>query len=92
MLPLLKNAAQKYQKRKQPLPLISHLFQLDTPFLFTNHLPSRDSSGLERDSLTMQAFSRFLEGYIRDNKLARSILQGIDELLVSLDELYFLNC
>ena len=82
VLPLLENAAQKYRRRKQPLDLILHLLQLDTPFLFIPHSLSPDSTSKSTAS-AKEAFHRFLVNYIHSNNLAGRICQRVAELMVS---------
>ena len=88
VLPLFENAAQKYQRRKQPLDLIFHLLQLDAPFLFIPHTPFPDSMGLKRTALAREAFHLFLVDYIHINCLAGSIRQRVAELMVSYRRYY----
>ena len=78
MLPLLKNAAQCYSKRKNFFEFLAHLFQLDNPDLFAC-VRVNDGSILPEP---LNEFQTFLKSYIEDNDISSSIHTQIDVLLV----------
>ena len=78
LLPLLQNAAECYLKRNAFFDFLTHLFQLDSPNLFT--LVRVNDGSISPEPLN--EFQIFLKSYIEDNDIYSSIHTQIYVLLV----------